>query len=323
VSRLLSLLLLFISISFAVPKHVKETLKELSPGIYGVFGVYEQVSPKNRGFISNAYFIITRDGVIVFDALSTYKLGKELVETIQTKTKKPIKYLIISHYHTDHFYGAKAFKEKGAIIIAHPYALEYLGSDEAQRMFNARLGVLGKDLMKGTVQIAPDLLVDKSLVILLGGERFEIHHWCKAHTNGDLVLWIPSRKVLISGDIVFGGRVPFLGSGNSKSWIECLDKILELEPEVLLIGHGEPLFGKENIKRQVAWTKKYIQDIRSVVRKLYEEGLSVEEVRARANEEMLKIDPAYSQLPVFFDVNPVNAYHLYFEIEREVLFESK
>jgi glyoxylase-like metal-dependent hydrolase (beta-lactamase superfamily II) len=231
--------------------------------------------------------------------------------------------LIISHYHTDHFYGAKAFKEKGAIIIAHPYALEYLGSDEAQRMFNARLRLLGKDLMKGTVQMAPDLLVDKSLLILLEGERFEIHHWCKAHTNGDLVLWIPSRKVLISGDIVFGGRVPFLGSGNSKSWIECLDKILELEPEVLLIGHGEPLFGKENIKKQVAWTKKYIQDIRSVVRKLYEEGLSVEEVRARANEEMLKIDPAYSQLPVFFDVNPVNAYYLYFEIEREVLFESK
>lgn len=153
--------------------------------------------------------------------------------------------MIISHYHTDHFYGAKAFKEKGAIIIAHPYALEYLGSDEAQRMFNARLSVLGKDLMKGTVQIAPDLLVDKSLVILLGGERFEIYHWCKAHTNGDLVLWIPSRKVLISGDIVFGGRVPFLGSGNSKSWIECLDKILELEPEVLLIGHGEPLLERK------------------------------------------------------------------------------
>ncbi len=81
-SRLFSLLLLFLSISFAVPKHVKETLKELSPGIYGVFGVYEQVSPKNRGFISNAHFIITRDGVIVFDALSTYKPGKEHVETI-------------------------------------------------------------------------------------------------------------------------------------------------------------------------------------------------------------------------------------------------
>jgi glyoxylase-like metal-dependent hydrolase (beta-lactamase superfamily II) len=158
--------------------------------------------------------------------------------------------LIISHYHTDHLYGAKAFKEKGTIIIAQ-------------------------------------------------------------------------KKVLISRDIVFGGRVPFLGSGNSKSWIECLDKILELEPEVLLLGHGEPLFGKKNIKRQVAWTKKYIQDIRSVVKKLYKEGLSLEEVHARANEEMPKIDTTYSQLPVFFDVNPVNAYHPHFEIEREVLFESK
>jgi hypothetical protein len=72
VSSFFTLLLLFLSISFAVSKHVKETLKELSPGIYGVFGVYEQVSPKNRGFISNAYFIITGDGVIVFDTLRMF-----------------------------------------------------------------------------------------------------------------------------------------------------------------------------------------------------------------------------------------------------------
>ncbi|WP_333784232.1 MBL fold metallo-hydrolase, partial [Thermocrinis sp.] len=151
----------------------------------------------------------------------------------------------------------------------------------------------------------------------------EVYHWCKAHTDGDMVLWLPSRKILISGDIVFGGRVPFLGSGNSKTWIDCLDRILELEPEILLIGHGEPLIGKENIRKQVLMTKKYIQDIRKVVKKLYEKGLDVEAVRSMANQEMLNIDPTYSQLPVFFQVNSVNAYHLYFEIEKELFLEGK
>ncbi|MGB9874236.1 MAG: MBL fold metallo-hydrolase, partial [Hydrogenobacter sp.] len=133
--HLLLLLFLFIYPAFPYyPKHVKETLQEVDKGIYGVFGTYEQVNNKNRGFISNAYFVITKDAVIVFDALSTYKLGKELLETIKSITKKPIKYVVVSHYHTDHFYGLGALKEVGATIIAHPWAYQYLSSEESQNM---------------------------------------------------------------------------------------------------------------------------------------------------------------------------------------------
>ncbi|MDW8434265.1 MAG: MBL fold metallo-hydrolase [Aquificaceae bacterium] len=318
-SRLILLLIILPLLSFSSPKHVKERLIELSPGVFGVLGTYQQVNKENRGFISNAYFIITREGVFVVDALSTYKLGKELVETIRTKTKLPIKYALITHYHTDHFYGVRALKEAGATIIAHPWSWEYLESDASGRMFRARLDILGKDLMRGTKLLGPDVATQSSMSIRMGGEVFEVHHFCKGHTDGDLVLWTPRRKILFAGDLVFGGRVPFLGSGNSRTWLLCLEKIKELSPEMLLPGHGEPLVGKDNILKQVDWTANYIKDIRTVVERLYMEGYDVEEVKRRANQEMLNINPEYSQLSVFFEVNPVNAYYLYFEIERELL----
>ncbi|MCX8164352.1 MAG: MBL fold metallo-hydrolase [Aquificaceae bacterium] len=322
-NRFAVLLFLLPLLVFSYPKHVKEALRELAPGVFGVFGTYEQVSRKNRGFISNAYFVITKEGVFVVDALSTYRLGKELVETIRFKTKLPIRYALITHYHTDHFYGAGALKEVGALLIAHPWSEDYLTSDASKRMYEARLGLLGHKLMRGTRLVAPDMTVASLVTIRMGGEVFEVHHLCKAHTDGDLVVWMPRRKILFAGDLVFGGRVPFLGSGNSRTWLLCLERIREMSPEILLPGHGEPLYGKEHIMRQISWTGNYIRDLRSVVRRLYEEGYSVEEVRKRANDEMLKINPEYAQLSVFFEVNPVNAYYVYFEIERELLEEQR
>ncbi|WP_461831856.1 MBL fold metallo-hydrolase [Aquifex sp.] len=322
-------ILFFLFVIFAFgneyPKHVKETLRKITDRVYGVFGVLEQVSYENRGFISNAYFYVADDGVLVIDSLSTYKLGRELVETIKSITDKPIRFLVITHYHTDHFYGIKAFKETGAETIAHEYAFEYLSNPSSYNFFLARKKLL-KEHMEGTELLPPSITLTKSLNIYLkvgkDYRKFEVMHLCKGHTNGDIVVYIPDEKILFSGDIVFDGRLPFLGSGNSGTWIKCLDEILEMEPKVLLPGHGNPLIGKEKIKKAVLWTKKYITDLRETIRRLIEEGCDVDCVRKRVNEELLKIDPAYAQVPVFFRVNPVNAYYVYFEVENEMLFEE-
>jgi len=318
------LFLFLISLSFALeyPKHVSETLRKITDRLYGVFGVYEQVSPQNRGFISNAYFYIGDDGVLVVDALSTYKLGKELLETIERVTKNPVRFLVITHYHTDHFYGIKAFREAGAEVIAHENAFEYLSQPSSYNFYLSRKKLLGEH-MEGTELLPPTLSLEDKLYLYLkvgeGYRKIEVLHLCKGHTPSDIVVYLPDEGILFSGDLVFDGRLPFLGSGNSRSWIECLRKIQELDPKILLPGHGEPLTDRKRIREAVSWTKKYIEDLRSVIRNLIEEGCDVECVKERINDELLKIDPAYSQIPVFFSVNPVNAYYVYFEIENELL----
>lgn len=321
------LFILFLSVLFAkdYPGHVKETLVKISDRLYGVFGVYEQVSPKNRGFISNAYFYVADDGVLVVDALSTYKLGKELVDTVKTVTDKPIRFLVITHYHTDHFYGAKALKEVGAEIVAHEYALEYLANPSSYNFFLSRKKLLGKE-MEGTELIPPTVTISKELKIFLNVDgklkEFQVKHLCKGHTNGDLVVFIPDEGVLFSGDIVFDGRLPFLGSGNSRNWLECLKEISRWDIKLLLPGHGEILDGREKIKKAIEWTAQYIKDLRKAIREMIEEGCDVECVREKINEKLIELNPEYAQVPVFFSVNPVNAYYVYFEIENEMLMEE-
>ncbi len=315
---LTAILLSFAVFSKDYPSHVSQTLKKLGDNIYGVFGVYEQVSPENRGFISNAYFVITPEGVLVIDALSTYKLGKELVETIQKTTDKPIRIGIITHYHTDHFYGIKALKEAGAITVAHEDAYDYLSQPSSEAFLASRQKLLGKH-MEGTGLEAPHVVIRDRMSINLGGYIFEVSHICKGHTKGDLLVWLPKERILFGGDLVFDGRLPFLGSGNSKSWIRCLDEILKLKPKALFPGHGKPMFSEKRILDRVNWTRKYIVDLRNTIRKLMEEGYDVDYVRKHINKELIKIDPSYSQVPVFFSVNPVNAYYVYFDIEREIL----
>ncbi|NPA41499.1 MAG: MBL fold metallo-hydrolase [Aquificae bacterium] len=316
------LFLLGVVVAGEYPKHVKETLRKVAEGVYGVFGVYEQVSYENRGFISNAYFVMTDDGVLVVDALTTYKLGRELVEAVRSLTDKPIRFTVITHYHTDHFYGVGALKEAGSVIIAHEWAFDYVSQPSSWNFYEARKKIL-KEHMDGTDMVPPDITLTKDLDIHLGKHRFEVRHFCKAHTPGDIVVWIPDKKVLFSGDIVFDGRLPFLGSGNSRGWLKCLDKIMELDPNILLPGHGNPMLTKDKIRDRVLWTRKYIADLRNTIRKMIEEGQDIDYVREHINEAMLEIDPSYAQVPVFFDVNPVNAYYVYFEIENEMLEEEE
>ncbi len=321
---LIALVVTLLSVSFAsdYPSHVKEKLRKIADNVYGVFGVYEQVSYENRGFISNAYFVVEDEGVLVVDTLTTYKLGKELVEAIKSVTDKVVRFTVVTHYHTDHFYGAGALKETGAVIIAHKWALDYISQPSSWNFYQARKKIL-KEHMEGTDMVAPDITITKDLDIHMGKYTFEVRHYCKAHTPGDVIVWFPERRILFSGDIVFDGRLPFLGSGNSKGWIECLDKILELGPDILLPGHGNPMLSKEKIRDRVMWTRKYISDLRNTIRKMIEEGKDIDYVRENINDALLKIDPSYAQVPVFFDVNPVNAYYVYFEIENEMLEEGE
>ncbi len=320
---LLSLLLLFTLLRSAeYPNHVKETLREIVPGIYGVFGVYEQVSYENRGFISNAYFVVTEEGVVVVDALSSYRLGRELVQTVRSVTDRPIRFTVVTHYHTDHFYGAGALREAGSVIVAHEWAYDYISQPSSENFLKARRKIL-REHLEGTEMVAPDVTLTRDLDIHLGGITLQVRHFCKAHTPGDVILWIPERRILFSGDIVFDGRIPFLGSGNSRGWLVCLEKILELDPDVLLPGHGEPMLRKERIRESVRWTYRYIADLRRVIREMIEEGRDIDYVREHVNDALLRIDPAYAQIPVFFDVNPVNAYYVYFEIENELLEEEE
>src|SRR5262245_51525997 len=102
---------------------------QLSPSAYFVRGEAGLPSLENRGFTSNAGFVVTTEGVVVFDSLGTPTLGQELLDAIRRITPLPVRRVIVSHYHADHFYGLALFKAGGAEIWAHKGARAYLEGD--------------------------------------------------------------------------------------------------------------------------------------------------------------------------------------------------
>jgi len=194
---------------------------------------------ENEGFISNASFIITNEGVVVFDSLGSPALSRLMLKEIRKLTDKPIKFVIVSHYHADHIYGLQVFKEEGAEIVAPSGAIDYLGSDAADSRLKERRKSLAPWVNDDTRLVPPDRYIKKSEKFKLGGVDFTITSLGSAHSEGDLTLFIEPDQVLLSGDVIFDGRIPWLGDSDTKNWLKTLKNILASRPAAIIPGHGK------------------------------------------------------------------------------------
>ena len=168
-------------------------IRKLGRGIYAVLGDTGRGSEGR----SNAGFVVTKTGVVVVDALASPAQGKALLRTIRTVTPLPIKWLILTHHHPDHTFGAIVFKRAGAKIIAHPDRRTLASEDGDDAMVSAWTGVLGLREMQGfAFADTPDIPITHDTTLILGGRTFEIEVPGTAHTPGDLVIWLPDARVL-------------------------------------------------------------------------------------------------------------------------------
>jgi glyoxylase-like metal-dependent hydrolase (beta-lactamase superfamily II) len=134
--------------------------KRLSEHCWFFQGEAGMASPANKGFMSNAGFVVTGDGVVVFDALGTPALGRAMIAAIRKVTPQPIKRVVVSHYHADHIYGLQEFKAQGAEIWAHTKAREYLTSGQAVERLAQRRADLGPWVDEKTRVVPPDVWLD-------------------------------------------------------------------------------------------------------------------------------------------------------------------
>ncbi|MEO1888519.1 MAG: MBL fold metallo-hydrolase [Cycloclasticus sp.] len=265
---------------------------------------------ENEGFVSNAGFIITSEGVVVYDALGSPSLGTQLLGEIRKITDQPIVKLILGHYHADHIYGAQVFKEEGAEVLAPVGVYKYIESTVGKDRLEERRISLFPWVDDETYIIKPDRLVKQSESFTLGGVTFLMNIVGAAHSDGDMTLYIENDRVLFSGDLIFEGRVPYLGSSDTKFWLETLEKMEMQSLQGLIPGHGAA--AKEPAKT-VSLTRRYLAFIREKM------GESVEDLQA-FDEAYQQTDwSAFSDLPAFKEANRKNAYLVYLSLEEEVL----
>ncbi len=293
------------------PATVKMDLIKVSEHVYYAQGI-PGVATDNQGFISNAGVIVTAEGVVIFDALGTPSLGNLLLKKIRAITDQPIVRVITSHYHADHIYGLQVFEEQGAEIWAPAGAEAYLASENAQERLEERRFSLEPWVNETSRLVAPDKYLEEQESFKLGDVRFTLTPVGAAHSDGDLTLYVEPDRVLFSGDIIFEGRVPFLGDANSRRWLEVLERMESKPLAALVPGHGAAAADPDHA---VAQTRHYLSFLR--------------EKMGESAAELVSFDEAYqavdwsdfADLPAFAEANRRNAYQVYLSMEAEELSE--
>jgi glyoxylase-like metal-dependent hydrolase (beta-lactamase superfamily II) len=282
---------------------------EVAPGVWMVQGESALGSAANRNFISNAAFVVTDDRVVVFDALGSPALAEELVAEIRKVTPLPVRQVIVSHYHADHIYGLQVFKALGAEVIAFAGGRDYLNSDTARLRLEASRVDLFPWIDEKTRLVPADRWLDHDETLLLGGTEFRIIHVGPAHTPEDAAVYLPQRKVLLAGDLVFRGRIPFVGQADSGGWIKALDRLLGYDADVIVPGHG-PVSGKNEARADLQLTRDYLVFLRQAMGDAARNLDPFEEAYARTDWSR------FDKLPLFKAANRINAYNTYLLMER-------
>ncbi|HEV7877152.1 MBL fold metallo-hydrolase [Bradyrhizobium sp.] len=269
----------------------------------------------NEGNTSNAGFVVTSDGAVVFDALGTPSLGWALLQDIRKVTDKKIRYVIASHYHADHIYGLQAFKDHtGAVIVAQERAGEYKDNEEiadekASQRLDQRRGALFPWVDKTTRVVPPDITFRDRMTIALGDKRLTLLYAGPAHSSSDMMMLVEPDGVLFAGDIVQNSRIPHMNSDDvsTTQWLAALKEIEKLDPKFIIPGHGR---ASTEAKQAISFTRDYIQYVRIAM--------------ATAVKDWTDFDVAYDQtdwskyrdMPAFAANNRGNAYRIYLELEQ-------
>jgi glyoxylase-like metal-dependent hydrolase (beta-lactamase superfamily II) len=305
-SVLLSLALF--SIAQSSSAEVAMTPIKVSAHCYYVLGEAGAASSANEGFMSNAGFVVTDAGVVVFDSLGTPVLGKKLVAAIRKVTNKPIKRMIVSHYHADHIYGLQVFKDMGVEIWAHTLGQGYLNSEAAAKLMVQRREDLFPWVDDKSRLVAADKWLTADTTFAMGGLHFELRHVGPAHAPDDMVMFVKEDSVLYAGDLIFIGRVPFVGDADSRSWLAAIDKIIDFKPKFMITGHGP---ASSTPIKDLVFTRDYLKYIRKVMGQAVADFVPFEEAYDKADWSQ------YEKMPAFNDANRGNAYNTYLLMEKE------
>ena len=209
-------------------------LVEVAPGIHVRRGLDEDATSKNEDALANIGFIVGHDAVAVIDPGGSRIDGERLRAAIRQKTQLPIKYVVMSHVHPDHIFGAPAFQQDHPQFVGHAQLPRTLALRE--EFYRKRLeALLGKERAGGGV--APTMLVQDHAEIDLGGRVLALTAHATAHTNCDLSVLDQATGTLLPADLLFLKRIPSL-DGSLKGWLKELQALKSVPARRAVPGHG-------------------------------------------------------------------------------------
>lgn len=256
----------------------------------------------------NSGVIIGDKAILVSDATATPAMAQDLIARIRQVSDKPIKYVLLTHYHAVRVLGASAFAAEGATeVIASRGTLELIAERGAQDMRSEmeRFPRLFRNAESVPGLTWPTLAVEGRLALDLGGVQVHIWHPGPGHTKGDTIAWVPQEKVLFSGDLVEFEAGVYTGDAQLEEWPATLEALRALKAEALVPGRGEAMRGNDNVNKALDYTKRWVETLYRCGREAAAKGMDLKAAMAHTRASM---DPLFGHVFIYehclpFDVS--------------------
>lgn len=262
----------------------------------------------------NTGIIIGDDAVMVIDTQATPVMAQDVIRRIREVTDKPIKYVVLSHYHAVRVLGASAYKPEQIIASQDTYDLivERGEQDKASeigrfpRLFNAV-----ESVPPGMTW--PTLTFTGKMTIWLGKLEVQLLQLGRGHTKGDTVAWLPQQKIMFAGDLVEFGATPYAGDAYFQDWPSTLDAIAALKPEKLVPGRGAALQTVVQVAQGLSDTRAFVSDVYASAQAGAKDGKDLNTVY---NETMNRLRPKYGKWVIFDHCMPFDVTRAYDEATK-------
>lgn len=260
----------------------------------------------------NSGIIIGDDGVIVIDAQATPVAAKQVIERVRTVTDKPIKYVVLSHYHAVRVLGASAY---GAQEIIASDACRAMIAERGKEDWDSEYGRFPR-LFQAAESVPgltwPTITFKRSMTLYLGKRRVELRFVGRAHTAGDIVAYVPDANVVFSGDIVEYKSACYCGDAHFGDWPGTLSRIDGVKADALVPGRGDALVGAATVAEAISLTRDFLRDTYDPVKRGVARGASLKECFDEATTAMR---PKYGNWPIFEHCQPFNIARAYDEAQ--------
>lgn len=292
-------------------------------------GVYAAIAKPAYKVNCNAAIIFLDDGVLVVDTHSKPSAARALIEQIKKLTDKPVRYVVNTHFHWDHYQGNQAYpsswpagveiisseatrsniEQRGIPRVKHeivtmPQEIEKLKGDVEKASDPRQKEELRANLLQAEAYLAelksmqvtlPTMTFDRSLILHHHSKTVEILWLGNAHTNGDVFVYLPREKVLVTGDALHGWT-PYMGDSYPFDWIQTLDAAEKLDFDQVIAGHGDVMRGKQRFE---LW-KQYFRDLLDETARAYARGASLDDAEKEVSKILVakyadKFDPGFPQ----------------------------
>lgn len=271
---------------------------KLSDNSYYFYGKEEYFSKENGGDIVNCSFIITPTSVILIDTGSSLLYANQMKKQIEQITNKPIKHVIITHHHPDHFLGNNAFLQSD--IFASLYTKEEI--EKNGDLYITNLVNIVQGAMKDTKIKVPNQILT-SQILDLDGYKLKILH-LNGHTKSDIAIYDENTKILYASDLVFNKRTPTTPHANIEDWIKSLEELEKIPYSILVSGHGIASTSKEPIKETVS----YLNYVDKTLKQSAKQGLDIYEI---LNKPIPKEFQDFTMFKEEFERTVINRYPSY------------